>query len=95
MEASGYGWPIVDTRVRFIHAARFDDELTVEARLVESEYRMKIEYTVRDKAGKRISKAYTVQVAVELATEELCIGSPPALLDRLAKHGYLTADMSE
>ena len=93
MEASGYVWPIVDTRVRFIQSVRFDDELIVEARLVESEYRMKIEHTVRDKAGKRVSKAHTVQVAVEIATEELCIGSPPALLERLARFGYTTADL--
>jgi acyl-CoA thioester hydrolase len=84
MVESGYHWPIIDTKVRFIQPVRFDDEIDVEATLIESEYRLKIAYVIRDIEGQRVTKGYTVQVAVDAATGELCIGSPPALLDRLA-----------
>ena len=84
MAESGFHWPIVDAQIRFVQAARFDDELFVEARLVESEYRLKIAYIVRNAEGKCITRGHTVQVAVDMATEELCLGSPAALMDRLA-----------
>ena len=83
MEASGYLWPIIDAHVRFIQAVRYDDEIDVEALLVESEYRLKIAYTVRDLGGKRITRGHTVQVAVDKNTGELCLGSPNILLERL------------
>jgi acyl-CoA thioester hydrolase len=84
MADSGYMWPIIDTRVRFVHPIRFDDEIEVDALLTESEYRLKIDYLIRDSAGRRITKGHTIQVAVEASSGELCIGSPAALLDRLA-----------
>jgi len=86
MEESGYLWPIVDVRIRFIHAALYDDEISVEAWLVESEYRLKIEYVIRNKDGKKITKGHTVQVAVVIDTGELCIGSPAALLERIESY---------
>jgi acyl-CoA thioester hydrolase len=85
MEEEGHIWPIIDTRVRFSQPVAYDDEVEVEATLVESEYRLKIAYIVRDLKGRKLTKGWTVQVAVEKATGELCIGSPPQLLDRLER----------
>ena len=46
--------------------------------------RLKINYTIRDAdTGQRLTRAYTVQVAVDMASGELQFVSPPALLDRL------------
>jgi acyl-CoA thioester hydrolase len=86
MEKAGHVWPIIDASVRYIQPVRFDDEIEIEALLVETEYRLKIKYLVRDSIGKIVTKGMTTQVAVELATGELCIGSPQILLDRLAAY---------
>jgi acyl-CoA thioester hydrolase len=83
MEAAGHVWPIVDAKVRYVQTVSYDDEITVEALLVESEYRLKIKYEVRDASGRRVTKGETTQVAVTIATGELCLGSPQVLFDRL------------
>ena len=86
MDESGFFWPIIDAQVRFIHPARYDDVLEVEATLIESEYRLKIAYVVRDRNGRRITKGHTIQVAVAKDSGELLLGSPAALLDRLEQY---------
>ena len=86
MEKEGHVWPLIDSNIRFIHAVSFDDEIDVEATLTESEYRLKISYAIYDMSGRRVTKGWTVQVAVEVGTFELCIGSPPQLLDRLERY---------
>ena len=83
MAESGYMWPIIDTRVKYVHAVSYDHVIQVTARLVEWEYRLKIEYEVHDEQGRRVTKGYTIQVAVDQGTGELYIGSPPALAERL------------
>jgi len=91
MEASGYLYPVVDTRVRYLGTATYDQPVRVTATLREWEYRLRIDYEVRDAAEKCITEAYTIQVAVEIASGELCIGSPEPLLARIARAG-LQAD---
>ena len=85
MAESGYFWPIIDTRVRFIQAVRYDQVIDVEAALLEWEYRLKIGYVIRDQNGQRLTRGYTVQVAVESTTGELYLGAPEVLLNRIEK----------
>jgi acyl-CoA thioester hydrolase len=85
MAESGYVWPIVDTRVRYLARASFDDELAVSATLEEWEYRLRIDYQVRNCAGRRVAEAYTVQVPVESASGRMCLGIPASLRDRLSR----------
>ena len=49
MEASGYMWPIVDMRLKYVASAKLSEWITIEARLVEYQTRLKIDYVVRDK----------------------------------------------
>jgi len=83
MVASGYLWPIVDTHVKYIRGVSYDHKIYVTARLVEWEYRLKIEYKIHDDQGRCVTKGHTTQVAVEEANGKLCFGSPPALTDKL------------
>ncbi len=56
----------------------------MRARLVEWEYRLRIEYLLTNAAsGERLTKASTVQVAVDARTGELCLRSPDILFERL------------
>ncbi len=84
MRASGFAWPLVDCRARFVKPLTYAREVRVEAGLVEWENRMRIEYVITDAAGgERLATGETVQCAVTLDTWELQLASPPALLECL------------
>jgi acyl-CoA thioester hydrolase len=84
MRASGYLWPVIDLQVRFAASARFGDVLKLRAEIVEWENRLKIEYLISaDVTGKRLTRATTTQVAVEIVTGEMCFASPPVLFEKL------------
>ncbi|MBB3118905.1 acyl-CoA thioesterase [Pseudoduganella violacea] len=84
MKASGYAWPIIDMHLRYAAPATFGQVLKLRADIVEWESRLKIEYTITDAAtGKRINRASTTQVAVDIATGEMCFVSPPVLFEKL------------
>ncbi len=88
MEASGYAWPVIDMRIRYAQPLRFQQVVRVRARLVEWENRLKIDYLIEDQAsGRRLTRAYTVQVAVEISNGEMLFASPAALTDRLGVSG--------
>ena len=86
MRASGYAWPIVDLRAKYVRSARYGQSLVVRAMLVEWENRLKIDYQVRDAVtGEVLTRATSIRVAVDLASGEMCFASPKALLERLGK----------
>jgi acyl-CoA thioester hydrolase len=84
MRATGYVWPVVDLKVRYLAPARFGQALKVSAVLKEYEYRMKIAYEVYAvDSGIKLARGTTIQVPVALASGELCFGSPQVFLDKL------------
>ncbi|MTW11532.1 acyl-CoA thioesterase [Pseudoduganella eburnea] len=84
MKASGYGWPIIDMHLRYAAPATFGQVIKLRAEIVEWENRLKIEYLISDAAtGRRLNKASTTQVAVDMATKEMCFVSPPILFEKL------------
>ena len=84
MEASGYLWPVIDVRMKYIAPLRFGQTVRVRATLAEYQHRLKIDYLLYDpQSGKRTSKGYTVQVAVSKQSGEMCLASPQVLLDKL------------
>ena len=83
MSLSGYAWPVIDMRIRYVKPARFGETVTVKATLVEWENRLKVEYLITNKKGERLTKGYTVQVAVKIETQEMQYSSPAILLDKL------------
>ena len=86
MEASGYHWPIVEMHLKYVGSARYGQRLRAEAQLLEYENRLKLGYRIVDAhSGQRLTKGWSIQVAIDAKTRELQFVSPPALLDRLAK----------
>lgn len=84
MQASGYAWPVIDLQIRYVGSARFAQQLLLRADIVEWENRLKIDYLIRDAtSGKRLTRASTTQVAVDLASGEMCFVSPSILFDKL------------
>lgn len=84
MKASGFAWPVIDMQLRYAGPARFGQHLTLRAEIVEWENRLKIDYLITDAAsGKRLNRASTTQVAVTIATGEMCFVSPAVLFEKL------------
>jgi acyl-CoA thioester hydrolase len=84
MRASGYAWPIVDMRLKYVRPAELGQRLGVRAQIVEWENRLRIDYLIRDMAtGRKLTQATTTQVAVDMATREMQYVCPPVLWQRL------------
>jgi acyl-CoA thioester hydrolase len=84
MKESGYAWPVIDLHVRYAAPASFGQRIKVRATLVEWENRLKIDYVITDAvSGRRLTRASTTQVAVDIATGEMCFVSPRVLFEKL------------
>jgi acyl-CoA thioester hydrolase len=84
MKESGYAWPVIEMNLRYAAPATFGQRLTLRAEIVEWESRLKIDYLVTDTAsGRRLNRASTTQVAVDIASGEMCFLSPPVLFEKL------------
>jgi acyl-CoA thioester hydrolase len=84
MRASGFMWPIIDLHVRYVKPLRFNQRIRVKATLREWENRLLIDYLVTDaESGVRLTKGRTSQVAVDMATGEMCFVSPAIVFEKL------------
>ena len=84
MRASGYSWQIIDLHIRYARPATFEQKIIIHADIGEWENRLKINYRIVDKlTGVRLTRGYTCQVAVDMATLEMCYESPAILWEKL------------
>ncbi|WP_282269299.1 acyl-CoA thioesterase [Stenotrophomonas sp. PS02298] len=84
MLESGYLWPVVDARVKYIRPLLYQQALRVRAQISEWENRLKIDYQIHAAAdGQLLTRAHTIQVAVDAASKEMLYQSPPVLWERL------------
>ena len=84
MHESGYMFPVVEIYLKYVNAARYGQVVVVAAELLEYENRLKIGYRIRDKAtSQRLTKGWSVQVAIDAKTRELQFVSPKILLEKL------------
>ena len=84
MQASGYLWPVVDARVKYIRPLLYAQALEVSAKITEYENRLRIDYEIRDAGtGQVLTRAHTIQVAVLAASGELQYVCPPVLWEKL------------
>lgn len=84
MRESGYAWPVIDMRIRYPRPLNFQQKVRVLATLEEWENRLKFSYEIRDaESGQRLTRAYTVQVALDMKKGEMMFASPPILFEKL------------
>jgi acyl-CoA thioester hydrolase len=84
MRDSGYIWPIVDMRVKFVRPVIFAQKIDVEATLVEYENRLKINYLITDvQTGEKLTKGFTIQVCVDGKNQEMLFESPPIMFEKV------------
>lgn len=85
MLASGYVWPVVEMKLRYLQPARLRQRLRVCAGIVEYEARLKIAYEIADAAsGRRLTRAHTVQVPVRVDTGQMQFSTPAVLREKIA-----------
>jgi acyl-CoA thioester hydrolase len=86
MSATRFVWPVVEMRIKYVRPIRFAHAIRVTATLVEHENRIKIDYVITDeRSGEILTKATTVQVAVDRESNEICLESPAILLDKVRR----------
>ena len=90
---------MIDLQLRYVRGAVFGQKLNVRANLVEWENRLKINYLISDlQTGERLTRASSVQVAVDMASREMqwprrrC--SPTPLKGRCHEHRFLRPPVS-
>ncbi|MFU2326493.1 acyl-CoA thioesterase [Pseudomonas sp. NFX98] len=86
MSKSGYAWPVIDLQLRYVRGAVFGQKLNVRANLVEWENRLKINYLISDlETGERLTRAVSVQVAVDMSNREMQLASPKVFTDAVER----------
>ena len=84
MRTSGFAFPIVEMRLKYVAPIRFRQDCVVTTTLMEYENRLRFDYVIRDRSsGTVLTRARTIQVAVRIDTGELCLESPPELVDKV------------
>ncbi len=86
MSESGFVWPIVDMRIKYLRPIDLSRTIKVTATLVEYQNRLKINYIITDVDGGAIlTRAHTIQVTVDRATNELCLETPAAMVEKVRR----------
>ena len=84
MARSGYFWPVVDMRIKYVRPVRMAQQIRLTATLLEYENRLRIDYRIVDvDSGDLLSKAQTTQLAVAIGSGQLEFNSPNELVDKV------------
>lgn len=84
---SGFLWPVIDLHIRYYRPMRLGQWMDIIASITEWENRLKIDFLARDAgSGEKLSKASSVQVAVDIKTNEMQWQTPPILKEKLAPY---------
>ena len=84
MEQSGYVWPVVDMRVKYLRPCHFGQKITITATVREFENRLKIYFLISDaKNLSKLTKGFTIQVAVDKVTGEMLYRSPDFFIEKM------------
>lgn len=85
MIESGFLWPVVDAKIRYVRPLVLNQEVRVTACLREWELRLVVDYRITDAQGVVYTKGKTIQVPVDAKTLELEFGSPEILVQSVDK----------
>ena len=81
MSESGYLWPVVDMKIKYVKPLRLGQKAVIRAELLEYENRIKIKFLIRDAlTGEKMTVGESTQMAVDMESRESCFVSPPCLI---------------
>lgn len=85
MRLSGFAWPIIDMQLRYYRPLRLGQQADVTASVVEWENRLGVRYTITDvESGQKLTRGATIQVALDIKTQEMLWETPAILREKLA-----------
>lgn len=86
MRESGYAWPVVECQIKYVRPLLYGQRVAIRAELIEYENRLKVAYEIRDVVSDELlTRGHTVQLAIEVESQELQYVSPPVLLEKLKR----------
>jgi len=86
MRDSGFAWPVVDVRIKYIKPLRFNQHVIVHVELTEWENRLRLDYEILDsKTREKLTTAYSIQVAVDMKQQELQFVLPDIFRQKIAR----------
>lgn len=86
MVETGYSFPVVDIKLKYVRSLRFGDRVRVKAVLVEYENCLKVKYEIyNDKTGEVTTRCESTQMVVEVATGETKYVCPDIFIERVRK----------
>lgn len=86
MEKSGYVWPIVDIRLRYISPVKYGDCLQVAAVITEWDLRLKVNYFAINRGTRKVvARGQSVQAPVQTETNTMAFGCPELLAEKIAE----------
>ncbi len=84
MAESGFLFPIVDMQIKYLKPLLFEQDIVITATLAEWEHRLYIKYLICDANTKEpLTKAHTIQAAVEQKTQRLHLACPDILIKKV------------
>lgn len=95
MEKSGFEWPVVEMKFKYIKSIRLLQKIRIEATLDEYEFGMRISYKIFDsETGELLNKAMSNQMAVDVQKQESLIVSPRCFTDKVKEYFEAQAESS-
>lgn len=86
MAESGFLFPVVDMQIKYIKPIIFEQAIVINATLAEWEQRLKIKYLISDANTQEVlTKAHTIQAAVELKTQRLHLACPDIFVQKVQR----------
>ena len=84
MAESGYAWPVVDIRAKYVRPLVFGQVAVIYSTLLEYENQLKIAYRINEaETGRLVTKGHSTQIALDMSTQETCFVSPRPLTERI------------
>ena len=88
MFASGYSWPVVDMRIRYMRPLRFNQYARIAATLRRWDQQLRISYVIRERdTGAKMARGYTLQAPIDMTTGAMFHGQPTAVTEALQRAG--------
>ena len=82
---TGVLWPVIDSKIRYLHPLILDQDVVVSATLQEWKLRLLIDYIIHDEKGVICTRGQTMQAPVDAKTKSLQLGSPDLLVSNVEK----------
>lgn len=80
---TGVLWPVIDSKIRYLHPLVLDQDVVVSATLQEWKLRLLIDYTIHDEKGVLYTRGQTIQAPVDAKTKSLQLGAPDLLVNNV------------